>query len=269
MARIKDTTIQGILVVLVVILIFYMILSFGGFEAFSVVNVRGADTVLAGDQEDYEIDLRTVDPEQFRTDTHFREQFGRWRLEDQDGNRLTGRDVQIEQGVFNQIITINIPFGYPTLFLVAEIIEFQHSAATSDGSFIVDDGTIRVQEILTINIIECTLHSECNVPGACLGKFGFCENSLCELRGECRECISNDDCIDADTEYECINFACEEIIQPTFIDTVRETFSEPITEPGKVPAGESPQPKQASTALTAGVVALILILVILVMRRRS
>lgn len=269
MARIKDSTIQGILVVLVIILIFYMILSFGGFEAFSVVNVRGADTVLAGDQEEYEFDLRTVDPEQFRTDTHFREQFGRWRLEDPDGNRLTGRDVKIEQGVFNQIITINIPFSFKELFLVAEIMEFQHSAATPDGPFITDDGTIRVQEILAINIIECSVHSECNVPGACLGKFGFCENSLCELRGECRECISNNDCVSADTEYECTNFACEEMMQTTFIDTIRETFSEPITEPAKVPAGASPQPKQASTALTAGVVALLVIAVILFMRRRS
>ena len=267
MAKIEDSTIQGILVVLVVVLIFYMILSFGGFDAFSVINVRGENTVLAGAQEEYEIDLRAVDPEQFRTDTHYREQFGRWSLEDSEGNKLTGKNVLIEGGVFNQVITINIPFDHAKLYLVADIIEFQHSAADPAGPFLMDNGTIRAEETLEINIIECIDHSGCNVPGACLGKFGFCENNLCELKGECRDCVSNDDC--GDGTYECVNFECEPVFEPSFIDTIKESFDVPITEPAKVPAGELPQPKQASQGLIIAVVAMIGLAIFLIIRRRS
>jgi tRNA dimethylallyltransferase len=52
-----------VVVGLIVVLIFYMILTFGGIGTFSVVNLQGKNTVRSGEEQTYHISLKTVDPQ--------------------------------------------------------------------------------------------------------------------------------------------------------------------------------------------------------------
>ncbi len=259
---------------LIIGLIFYMIVSFGGVETFSTVSVTGETTVRGGDIQEYHIKLTTVNPEQFSTATHYREQYGRWRIENATGGDISpGKETQIFQGVYDQYVTINIPYNEKKIIFVAEIIEYQYSSATPGGKFIRDDGQVRISQALPIEIAQCSDHSECNVGSTCLGQFPYCnEDNLCEVKGECHECITNTDCLsleeaDASKTYECINFECKEYIEPTQVDILKETFSQPINEPGPAEVGQPPQPKQSSPILSGMVFVMVALVVYLVLKR--
>ena len=266
--KIEDNTVKIGLVILIVALIFYMLLSFGGTNMFAVVNIEGKDTVLSGDDQTYFISLRTVNPEQFITEVHYREQFGRWRLETSNGTILSpGKEVKLALGAFQQYVTINIPYEQEQIHLIAEIIEFQYSAPSPGGEFLRSDESLRVQETLVINIAECQGHADCNIPGMCLGEFGFCTENLCEVRGECKECITNEDC--EEEGYVCLDFECIIEEEPTFIDEFKESFREPITEPAPVLAGEPPRAKQAPAGLTVITFGLFALVVYLLFIRKK
>ena len=263
MARDDKTTGNVIVLILVVALVGYILVNLGGSETFSLVNVDAEKTTYrAGEEETFHINLRTVDPAQFTTPTHFREQFGRWRIMDEEGNIVSpGKQTQIEGGVYNQLVTITIPNEYSKIYFVAEIIEFQWSAPDPDGKFIRDDGSLRTEETIELNIVNCVDHAECEVGGTCLGQYGYCtEGGLCEVRGECRECVAASDCAGFDeaisgVTYECIDYQCIEYVQPTFTEQIKESFSEPITEPAPVAEGEdpkSPPPGPAAPRTAAG-----------------
>jgi hypothetical protein len=250
-----------------------MILSFGGINVFSVVNVQGEKIVRSGEEQTYHITLQTVNPEQFKTPTHYREQYGEWRIEDANGTILSaGKQTKIELGVYDQYVTIQIPYGFKHISLVTDIIEYQFSAVDANSLFLKSEGTIRTEEKLDINIIECAQHSDCNVFGTCLGQFGYCTNNLCEVKAECRQCVANSDCSEFEeavegTIYQCINFKCAPFKEPTFVDTFKKTFSEPITQPTRIEPGQPPQSKQATGILTVGVFLMIGVILFIMLRR--
>lgn len=272
--KFQDSTIRIGMFVLLIVLIFYMILSFGGVESFSTVSLTGETLVRGGDAQEYHIRLVTVNPEQFSSPTHYREQYGRWRIENATGGDLSpGKETQIFQGVYDQYVTINIPFDQKKIIFVAEIVEYQYSAPSPDGKFIRDDGQVRISESIAIDIAQCADHNECNVGKTCLGQFPYCnEDNLCEVRGECHECISNTDCslleeaVEGAT-YECINFECKEYVEPTAFEEFKESFAQPINEPGPVEVGEAPQPKQSSPILSAMVFIMIALVSYMFLKR--
>lgn len=279
MARVQDSTIRLIMLALIVVLIFYMILSFGGTDSFSTVDITGKQEVSVGEEVEYEIDLLTVNPAQFETALHYREQYGRWRIESANGTELSpGRQTKILGGRYNQIVTINIPPGNKEIYFIAEIVEYQYSAADPEGPFIRDNGTIRVRQKLQIDIKECTKHADCTSEDLCLGQFGYCTEGLCEIQGACVECVSNSDCADLteadpDKEYECIDFQCFEYEEPTSVEKfqtqIKETFDQPITEPAPVETGQPPEPKQATTLLSLGVFLMVLLVSYLVLKKKG
>lgn len=272
MAR-DDSTIKIVLVGLVIILIFYMILTFGGIGTFSVVNLAGEGTVRAGEEQTYHIQLTTVNPDQFTTPLHYRKQVGVWQLEDANGTLLSpGTTTDLTGGKYDQYVTIQIPYGFSQIVFVAEIIEYQYSAASTSGPWLQDQGTVRIKEKLPINIIQCEQHSDCNVFATCLGQFGYCNNNLCEVKGTCKECIANTDCpssTDNSTTYQCNDFRCMPFQQPTILDTIEQTFSQPITEPAPATAGQPIKAQQAPPFLSAGVFVMMLVLGYIFYKRRS
>jgi hypothetical protein len=271
MAR-DDTPIKLILVALVVVLIGYMILTFGGINTFSVVNLQGKDTVRAGEEQTYHISLTTVNPEQFTTPLHYRKQVGIWQIENANGTLLSpGKITDLTGGKFDQEVTIQIPYGFSQIVFVTKIIEYQYSAAQPQGPWLQDTGTVRVTEKLPINIVQCEQHADCNIYSTCLGQFGYCSNNLCEVKGTCKECIANTDCPNTNsTTYECNNFKCMPLVQPTLLDNFKETFKQPITEPAPVnKQGDKILAPEAPPFLTAGVFGLMVVLVYILYKRRS
>lgn len=273
MARKDDTVIKVVLLALVVALIFYMVVSFQGVE-FSVVGIQGQNTVRAGEEQSYHLQLQTVNPDQFKTATHYREQFGQWRIQDADGNIISpGKSTKIENGAYDQIITINIPFDYKYMVLIAEIIEYQYSTAEAGGTFLKDEGTVREKQVFEITVQQCVDHTECNAA-TCLGQFGYCNEGTCEIKGDCHECVANADCssneeADPAKQYQCQDFKCFEYIEPTAIDQFKEAFREPITEPGTVTSGEIPKPKEAPQILSTIVFGMFIVLIYLVVKKRG
>lgn len=270
---IDENIIKVVLVVLVVGLILYMYGSFQTTEL-SLINSQGYEKVLAGSEQTYTINLRTVDPKQFETALHYREQFGRWRLETLNGTLISpGTQKQLTAGQYFQDITINIPFEYQQLVLVADIIEYQYSAAKPEGPWLKDEGTIRASEKLIIEVYSCVEHADCAVD-TCLGQFGYCSEGLCEVKGECKDCIAATDCNAFEEAgegiiYECVNYQCLAVEEPDVIDQVKETFSEPILEPGVVKEGEVPQPKDTPPLLGFAIIILIGVIIFMVSKMKT
>ncbi len=271
MRNAKDTIINIVLVVLIVALILFMFVSFVGTgESFSIVNpTKQGEKVMSGSEEVYNIYLKTVDPVQYETALHYRVQYGRWRIEDAFGEELSpGIEKEIENGVYETSIIINIPYGETEMYLIADILEYQYSASNPEGPWIRDNGIIRSEEKLKIEVYGCIGHADCNID-ICLGQFGYCEEGICEVRGDCQECVSNDDCgIEEGITYECVNFACKPFIEPTMIDKVKEVFVDPITEPGPVIVGELPQKQEAPVYLNYLVFFMVLLVAYLIYRMK-
>lgn len=252
--RLGDNAIKGVLVVLILVLILYMFASFQGLETQSIINAKGTNTVLAGSEQTYSLNLKTVDPLQYKTPLHYREQYGSWRLETPNGTILSpGKLSTLKAGQYNSDVTIKIPSGYPKIFLVAEIKEYQFSAANPEGPWLKDAGSIRVKEKLEIDVQTCATHADC-AADLCLGEFGYCNAGFCEAKGTCNKCTSSTECSTFEeakggVRYGCSDSQCFVVKEETFFDQVKKSFNEPITQPGTVKQGEAPQPKQTPPAL--------------------
>lgn len=275
MASIPDSTIKIVLIGVVAFAVFYMVLSFGGIETFSGVDFQGNTKVRGNEEQTYSFRLTTVDPEQFRTPVHYREQYGKWHLEDANGTILSpGKEEKIYKGVYQKTITIQIPPGHSKVVLIAEINEYQFGAITPDGEFIRDKGQLRVIKKLDIEIPPCIQHSECNFEETCLGQFGYCNAGLCEAKGECYACAIDSDCSKSENavggvKYACTDKVCVKATDETVVDQAKVAFEQPITEPNPVEVGQPPEPKPAPPLLSIGVLIMISLVAFLIMRKKG
>lgn len=230
------------ILVIFIFLLLSLLLTFSGISPFTVVNIEGKSEYVIGETQTFRILLKTVDPDQFTTPEHYREQYGRWRIEDESGNLLSsGRLTKIENGLYDRIITIQIPEVPSTL--ISEIIEYQYSLA--GDSFVMDEGTIREKNELELKLQSCDYDTDCESSSICVGKSLSCENYVCSTAGQCLTCEEDSDCA---TSERCVNNECFRIIEPTFTEQVKETIAEPITQPGKSEEG-IPTPKTAEKYL--------------------
>lgn len=243
MTRIQEKSFFKIgLVILMFSLIFFMIMGFGSFQTESLVNIFNKEEFIMNEHQTFDISMRTVNPEQFKTNHSFREQFGRWRIEDEKGNIIsTGTSRKMYDGLYDSLITIQVPEDYPETYLITEIIEIQYFLSDT-GNLVSDNGTIRGQEIFSLPIQSCTQSSDCDVTNACFGQELVCESNMCKLEGECIYCETDNDCPektiigDVTKEYECISSECRVTGTKTIAQEFREI--EPITN---VPRSESGQ----------------------------
>ena len=272
----EEGTGKIVLAVLIIILLGYVIMSFGGNSIFSAVSIKGNEKVFIGAEETYKFQLKATDPEQFKTDLHYRTQYGRWRIENENGLILSpGNEILLSKGIYDTSTLIKIPAGYQQIFLKTEIIEYQFSRTTVSGTYLKDNGTIRAKDILPIEIMQCQIHADCNLDTTCLGKFGYCNaNGLCEMKGDCGTCNTDSDCLKYEKvvpgkEYKCQNSKCQIAMKYNLFDQLQQLFSEPLTEPGKVEQGQLPEQKEIPTIISAGVIIMFIVFAYLLIKRKS
>jgi len=250
-----------LLTVLGLAIIGFLFLTFEGLT-YSLVNVGGEAEVMVNSEQTYKIDMRVTPTSQFKTEVSERMQFGQWNVIDEDNNTvIKGRTTTLSNGSYLRDVTVIIPPGYKTLYFQVWITETQRNLV-DDEWIEVDIGKILKDETLTINIIECQVHSDCNEPGLCTGKYGWCgEENTCEILGECEECITNEDCGEGlCQDYTCYLELKEEVIP--FVQQVQDTFGTGLTE-------TSNASKEASSLLTFLVVVMGATLTILIYRRNK
>jgi hypothetical protein len=272
-----ELAIKTALAISFVVLVLFMIYSFGGETPFTVVNIDGKTEVRAGETQEYFIDLRTVDPAQFTTATHYRQQFGSWQLVDMNSSIISkGTTRIIDNGVYSGYVSIKVPPKRKEFNLVINIKEYQFSAAEEGGEYLRDNGTIRTEQIFPIKVMACSEHADCKAENTCLGQFGYCREGICEVQGDCVACVQDSDCIGAEGatgKLICQNYHCTPYKEPTFQEGAQqqfhELFDQPITEPGPVKSGETPQPKPAPDLLRGATIVLLIILVYFIFMLRS
>jgi len=243
-------------------IIAFIFLTFEGLT-YSLVNIGGEEQVMVNSEQTYTIDMKVTPPDQFKTLTHYREQYADWKVVDENNNTIINSPTtpkKINGSYYNQV-TIIIPEGYKKLYFVAWIVEYQYSKPDSGDTFVkLDIPETLKTETLTINIIECTTHSDCNELGMCTGQYGWCrEDNTCEVKGKCEECITNDDC----KTGICQNNKCYEELteqKTPLVQQVQDTFGTGISE-------NSAASKESTPLLTTLVIIMGLILGILIYRR--
>lgn len=262
----SSPAVKGTILILMIVLLFAIMISFTYISPFTITNIEGKTEYVAGETQSFRIYLKTVDPEQFRTENYYREQYGRWRIEDSSQNVISsGRIALIDNGLYDELITITIPEQESTL--ITEIVEYQWSSSGS-GTYIVDDGTVRVSEEIELTVKECSGVSDCSSNNICSGKTVSCSDAgYCEAVGTCLACNSAEDC---SVREECVQGQCFPIYEPTAIEEFKESFQQPITHTGKSVDG-TPAPSVAPKWLiygNLGMLVLIGVLIFVAQKRR-
>ncbi len=224
--------IQAAILLIIVFLILVMFSSFTKFSTYSLVNLNEKESFVGGEKVKFAIYLTTTDPEQFKTETHYRVQYGRWRFEDLSGKLISpGKITTLTRGIYNAIVEVNVP--HENSVFVSEIIEYQY-AKSSEGKWVRDEGTVKEVQTYNLYLETCYDASECS-GSLCSGKLTRCEQSLCISYGECLSCQNNFDCPESN---ECLNGACYEIQETNVITEIKTTLTGTINEPGLIQDGQ-------------------------------
>ena len=234
--------IKGLIIAIIVILILVMISSFTNISPYSIVNLDGKTFFVAGEKQTFRILLKAVDPSQFTTSSYYRTQYGRWRIENKEGKVIsTGRVTKIDKGLYDSIVTITIPKEDSTI--ISEIIEYQFSKVGSE--YEMDQGTIRDSTIIDLTLQTCDNSQDCIGANLCSGKIGTCQAGKCQSESSCGSCETYKDC---PVLYQCENKECYKIPEENIQRELTETFTQPVTIPGKS-VDNIPAPKSAPNYL--------------------
>ena len=70
------------IVSLMLMMVFMIFYSFTNLVPYSIVNIEGKSEYTGGEKQTFKILLTTQAPDSYTTPTHYREQYGRWRIVD-------------------------------------------------------------------------------------------------------------------------------------------------------------------------------------------
>lgn len=250
----------GIIVIMafLILMIFY---SFTNLVPFSIVNVDGKSEFTGGEKQIFKILLSTQAADSYTTEFHHREQYGRWRIEDAEGNILSpGKISKLPSGVYNTVLAVEVP-NKQGAKLIAELIEYQFSRSEMGGDELRDEGTIKDSTEIELTLKSCSTTTDCITNKLCSGKTYTCsDEGLCISEGECSQCDGQADC---SAGYKCENQQCYKIPETTALKEFLVDYPAPLTQTGYT-VEDSPTPKSAPRWLFLSVFVMTGVLVYLV-----